>query len=396
MDRKTNMRGSGDSLTDASGLVADTANIVRLIEKEGTNINVIARVLHQHKESVRYRFKQRILANGFKVQVKPNHERLGLKRLILVGDLETEWWQYHEQLFTLLNETCYFVNFSRTLPDSRLVANVSIPPQFVEEFKTLLSGLAARRVLQIKSVYSFASFVNPPMHADRYDFNADRWDFDWHVTKARRDESLDFFPSPVGKFDYTDLALIKELQLDATMSLTKIAARVDIGYKKVLRHFHHLAERGLIHGYKIAWSKDATDLRRKTIPVIRHKYLFLFVLVKSPTLPEARRLKLGFERLPYLSAEAVGKDYFAEINLPLEQSIEGLQYLQRLIQDTKEKADFGLIDPESSLGFTISYQLYDQEAKQWTFDPRRVLHGVENLIAARNQSKKRVVRKSLK
>jgi DNA-binding Lrp family transcriptional regulator len=225
------------------------------------------------------------------------------------------------------------------------------------------------------------------MGADHYDFDADRWDFDWNTAKGKKEESRDYSPSHVGKFDFEDLMLIKELQLDATRSLREIAAKLRVGYKKALRHFHHVTERRLIHGYKITWSKDAIDLKREASPVIRHKYLPIFLLVKNPSISESRRLKLASERLPYLSAEAYGKDYFAEILLPLEQSIQGLQYLRKSTEQVKERSDFGLIDPEYSLAFTISYQLYDQRSRQWTFDTGRVLESVENLMITRNETK---------
>ena len=364
---------------------ADSANIVRLIEKEGANINRIARILREHKESVRYRYKQRILANGFKIQAKPNHERLGLKRLVLTGNLESNWWDHYLQLFTLLNETGYFVGFFRILPDSRLVANVSIPSQFIPDLERLLSALASRHILHVKRIYSFDWFRQMPMLAQYYDFSVDRWDFDWRLSRGENEGLLNVQPSTMGRFQYTDLLLIKELQLDAARPLSEIAEKLRLSYKTALRHFHHIVEEGLIHGYLVNWLKTGFDPKRAVIPVIRHKYLPLFLLVNNITPSEARHLRLTTERLPYLYSEALGKDYFAEVILPLDQSIEGLQYLRELLGRFRERADFGLVDPEYSLGFTVSYQLYNWEANKWIFDHRSVIERIEILMGSRRQ-----------
>ena len=80
------------------------APLVRLIESEGPYINRVARILGESKDSLRYRYRHAILMNGFRIQAKPNYERLGMKRLFLLGDLGDEWWANEARLSTFLNE----------------------------------------------------------------------------------------------------------------------------------------------------------------------------------------------------------------------------------------------------------------------------------------------------
>jgi len=361
------------------------APLVRLIEKEGPYINRIARTLGESKDSVRYRYRHAILKNGFRIQAKPNYERLGMKRLILLGDLGDEWRANEARLSTFLNENCYFVNFNRTLLDSRVLANVSIPPRFVDQFTRLLSELASRNVLHVEDTYSFDSFRNPPMRAEYYDFDRDRWDFDWG---SHADTALEGAERPdpeQASFSYEDLLIIKELQIDATRSLTEIARKLKLEYKRVLRRFQHIEAEGLIRGYRVIWSKDAVDLKRNLIPTPKHRYLPIFFLVRNTTTAEAGRLMAASARFPYLSAEAIGKDYFAQAFIPREQITEGLKYVTDLAEQTKERTEFGFVDFEHSRVFTIPYQMFDQDARQWTFNPQGVLEGLEQMKLVRKE-----------
>jgi hypothetical protein len=90
--------------------------------------------------------------------------------------------------------------------------------------------------------------------------------------------------------------------------------------------------------------------------------------VKRPTPEEKLMLMRAFNRLPLMWGEAAGEDYFAELAIPSEMILEGLQYLQRLTDSVSGKTSYFMIDQRNAAGFTFSYNLFSEEAKAWTFN----------------------------
>ena len=64
-----------------------TVQLVKLLTEVGPDIPEISRRLGQFKESVRYRYKEKILNRGFAVQAAVNHDKLGLKRLMALVEV---------------------------------------------------------------------------------------------------------------------------------------------------------------------------------------------------------------------------------------------------------------------------------------------------------------------
>ncbi|MDG7026701.1 MAG: hypothetical protein JRN11_08130, partial [Nitrososphaerota archaeon] len=73
---------------------ARTAELVNMISEIGPDIPEIARRLDQFKESVRYRYKEKVLSKGFAVHALPSHEKLGLRRVMLLLDFNSLYATY--------------------------------------------------------------------------------------------------------------------------------------------------------------------------------------------------------------------------------------------------------------------------------------------------------------
>src|SRR5271157_3028183 len=105
--------------------VAETANenvnsrtvqLVKLLSEMGPDIPEISRRLGQFKESVRYRYKEKILNRGMVVQAVVDHERLGLKRVIAVVEFSSEFNTYAPTILAAMSDLCYVTSFAKTLP----------------------------------------------------------------------------------------------------------------------------------------------------------------------------------------------------------------------------------------------------------------------------------------
>jgi len=353
--------------------ISEMARMVQLLEENGPYINKIARLSGKHKESVRYRYNEKILGKGFGLVARPNHESLGLRRIAILADLASRYEAVSKGFFTRMNETSYVVSYARTVPDGRYFITASVPDQLVGNFTGFLSELKKRRILDATLVSVFEWFRSPPMRAEFYDFDMDKWDVDLTKMGHRVLEAKQYTPSTEQPFDYTDLLLIKELVVDATRSLKEIGAKLGLGYKTVLRHFEHVDKRGLIQGYRTLWLGTRYDPKLDVVMKSKHRYLGLDLLVTNVSKRELPKLMTAISRLPFLWAEAGGPNYLAELMIPLDYTNEVLGYLRENLEPFRDRINHVIGDFDDALNFTISYQLYDQKRKRWSFDSKRAL-----------------------
>src|SRR5271155_1275229 len=105
---------------DASSNVK-TGQLARMITEIGPNISEIARQLGQFKESVRYRYKEKLLSKGFAVQVAVDHEKLGLRRVIMLIDFADAYKPVAQRMMTMLSNDGYLVSYEKVLPDGKFI-----------------------------------------------------------------------------------------------------------------------------------------------------------------------------------------------------------------------------------------------------------------------------------
>jgi len=183
------------------------------------------------------------------------------------------------------------------------------------------------------------------------------------------------------RFDYADLLILKELQIDANKSLTEIAKRLKINYKKLAWHYgRHVIRRGLIRSYRINWMGTRYDYKIEKALNRKHRYLEMVLLVKDIDEKERMNLISRMNPLPFLWFEAVGNNYFADLQFPVDSITEALEYLESVLRPFKGRYSYHTIDVTNALTFTISYQLYDESERRWNFNSEELLARFESLL----------------
>jgi len=358
-----------------------TAQLVQLLTEIGPDIPEIARRLGQFKESVRYRYKEKILNRGFAVQAMPDYEKLGMKRVIMIVDFAPEYKQYASAILTAMNELCYVVNFYKTLPEGEYVVHASVPEEHVGKFTEFMKVLSEKGMFALKDILEFDWFRNPPMRAEHYDFNTGRWDFDWSSANLT-DYALAIIEKPKReKFDKTDLLIIKELQMDANKPLIEIAKNIGINYKKLAWHHKtHVIDRGLIKGYRINWLGTRYDYKLEKALQRKHRYVILDLISRDLGDYDRMRVMAQTNRLPFVFAEAGGTNYYANLGFPVDFINEAMRYLESILSSGRGKSLYHIIDQEAGLSFTISYKLFDEDISEWAFNSDDLLRRFTNLI----------------
>ena len=346
-----------------------TVQLVRLLTELGPDIPEISRKLGQFKESVRYRYKEKILNKGFAVQGAVDHERLGLKRIMLVLDFAEEYRRYGQAILASMNELCYLVSFAKTMPEGYYLADFSAPVGLADELIRFFETLNEKGMFSKLEILEFDWIRVSAMKPEFYDFDTGRWDFNWSSPGSQDFGAARYAPSGTAKFDYVDLQIIKEIQMDANKSLKEISDKLNVNYKKLAWHYTtHVLGRRLLRGYSVNWMGTRYDYEIERVLHRQHRYFGVELFVRDPTEYELIGLRQALDRLPFLWAEAVGKNYAAELTFPVDCVVDGFQYLTETIQGVKEKASLYTIDQTDAISFTIPYSLFDQSSKKWTFN----------------------------
>lgn len=356
------------------------AELVELLGLLGPNIDEIARRLGEDREIVSYHYRRKILDIGLKVQAIVNHEKLGLKRLVIIASVSSEFEPYAEAIFSSMNELCYVVGFERTLPEGLFIINVSVPAEHYNALLKFFHKLHGIGFFENLSAYDFDGFRTVPMKARYYDFNLGRWIFDWSSGSIYTADQSEYIIAKKVNFDNLDLLILKELQTDANKKISDISRSVGLDYKNASLHYNHILAKGLLRGFSVNWMKTSYDHSANRALHRRHKYLAIDLFIKGISREERVSITSAMNALPFLWAEAWGSNYYAQLAFPIEAISDALDYINKIIASLRDRTKYYIIDQTNSLTFAIPYLLFDGAKGKWRFDGEELLKKFDELI----------------
>lgn len=372
--------------TSGNPPIPEMAQLAKLIMQMGPDIDRIARMSGQYKETIRYRYKEKILGKGFAVQARLSFQGLRLERVIMTVRLGEAYATYAKELFVAMNKLCYLTSFESLMPEGTYMIQATVPKEFGDGFVEFMKQLKGLGIFTSIDFYRFESFRNVPMRAECYDFEHGVWEFDWDtpVEHSKADYENGFEPFSVDK---VDLLIMKELQVDSTRSLSEIREaiktnnEIDINYKTLAWHWiRHVQEKRMINGYVLRWMGTRYDSTSEKAQHRRHRYVVVPILVHGVSDAERLNLMSEMNKVPFIWSEAVGSDYYAEFAFPVEMVNDAFTFLKAVIARFGDRAVYHLVDQTNSAGFTISYQLYDDGERKWRFEEQEILMRFKNLI----------------
>ena len=340
---------------------------------------MISRELGIHKETVRYWYRHVLLGKGYVTQAVPNHEKLGLVRMVALARFSKEFRPYADAILMAMSELSYLGSFMKTLPEDLYSIQASVPKEQSENWTRFMFALKQRGLFDSIRVFPFDWVRVIPMRADMYDFENDSWQYDWNA-KPKAD-STDYTPSPKGEFDFVDLSIIKQLQMDPNSTLIEIAKELKLNYKTLSWHYRtHVVNNNLLKGYSVNWAGTRYDPRVGKALHRRHRYMWLELLVSNITESERLELMANISRLPFVWLEAGGRNYFAQIAFPMETMTEALEFIKDVVSPVREKSSWYFMDQANALRFSLALELYDKVARQWKFDKAELLNKFDKLV----------------
>jgi hypothetical protein len=355
--------------------------MVKLITKYGPQINRISRELGVHKETARYWYNN-LLRRGYTLTAVPNYERLGLGRIVAFVDFSEKFAPYADAILMAMSELCYLSSFAKTLTEDSYSIQANVPREHTVAWVQFMQALKQRGLFSSIRVAPFEWVWVVPMQSDMYDFGNDSWQYDWTSKSGMEPGSSDFVPSPKGKFDFVDLCLIKQLQIDPDVSLLETSERLNVNYKTLSWHHRmHVVRDSLLKGYLVNWAGTRYDPKIEKALHRRHKYMWIELLVSDTVESERMELMTRVNRLPFVWLQASGQsDYFAQIAFPSEMMTEALGFIKEVLSPVRQKAMWHFMDQSNALRFSMTPGLYDQETKKWKFNQTELLSKFDKLI----------------
>ena len=310
-----------------------------------------------------------------------DHEKLGLRRLMLIAEVPEPYRNYAQAIFAALHELSYVASFSKTLVGGEHVVHISAPARFIPDVRDFFFGLKEKGLFSRLEILEFDWHRNAPMKAEFYDFDTGRWDFDWNTGGTADFGSATYVPATPIKYDYVDLLIIKELQIDANNSLKEISDRLGVNYKKLAwHHTAHVLARKMLPGFTVNWMGTRYDYSLEKALHRKHRYFALELFVRNVSELESMTLRQYMNRLPYLWSEAGGRNYYAGLAFPVDNVVEGLQYIGNVTGSVRDRLSIFPSDQTEAARFTISYKLYDPVAKAWMFNKGELMEKFDKLM----------------
>jgi len=359
----------------------ELVQMAHCLAEVGPNVNEIARLTGQYKETVRYRYHRFFLDKGITVQAAPNYPKLGFKRLIVVAKLARPREADAKSIFTTLRELCYLHSFTRVMLTGEYIIHVAVPAELAERCASVYKALHESGLFVRLEILEFEQMRNPPMKPGFFDFVRGTWSFDWSTIRAKGAKLPLIVKPKVEKYDKIDLLILKELDIDASRTLVKMVENVNVSLKALEFHYRdHVKSRGLIKGYRLVWQGTKYD-REQRRAVSRKDSIELTILLKDGTREEVAELMLLLNGTPFVWSEAYGAAYCAEVFLPNYAYIGFLEYIEEFANKVREKLRVFIMDQSHALRWVIQYKLFDRESRNWLLDEQAVLSALRSPAA---------------
>jgi len=235
------------------------------------NIKRLAKELNIPRGTVLSRIKHLSSSSSFYLRLLTTvyHTNLGLKKAVVFAQATPG---HEELLFDCMKVNKFYIYLTRCYGMFEgCIAVYTIPEEYTTEFEHFLLELKRLEIAQDMKMLWSTCFHTVNLTRKWFDGSCNAWVFPW-------DEWLSEIPSEEVELPYTlkdpesftlmadetDLFIVKELEKDATISLTAIARKFGTTLQNIRYHYtNHVIKRGLIETFQVAilpFERKTSDL----------------------------------------------------------------------------------------------------------------------------------------
>jgi len=341
------------------------------------NILAIARKLDVPEATLRRRLKQ--MRSQIFLQSNVYHTNIGLKKIIVFAKAIQG---YENLLYKSLDVHDYVIYISRSYGALEgCFAIFAVPIERCPDFEQFLEYLKNEGVTEYIQYHWSTCFQTVNIKCDWYDKNSKSWGFfwkEWIQEALTEGTELPFTlkdpPEYPLKGDKWDIFILKDLELDATISLKAIATKLKTSVPLIKYHYDkHIVDRQLLEGFQIIY-----------YPFDKSKSNGFFFMFMFDSLENMSKFARSLLDKPF--ARSLGKIFgepslFAHIYLPLEEFRKFVDSLGELIRrGFLKRYEYVIQDMKITQRYTIPYKSFQNES--WVYEQEKYLKKVDNLINA--------------
>jgi DNA-binding Lrp family transcriptional regulator len=352
------------------------------------NILAVARKLGVPEATLRRRLQQ-MLSQVF-LQSNVYHTNIGLKKVIVFAKAIQG---YENLLYKCLDAHDYVIYISRSYGAFEgCFAIFAIPVERCPDFERFLEYLKNQGVAERIQHHWSTCFQTVNLKCDWYDEHSESWGFfwnDWIQEVLTGGTELPFTlkdpPEYPLKGDKWDIFILKELELDATVSLKAIATKLKTSVPLIKYHYDkHVVGRCLLEGFQIIY-----------YPFDRSRSNGFFFMFMFDNLENMSKFARSLLDKPF--ARSLGKIFgepslFAHIYLPLSEFRSFVDSLGELIRrGFLQKYEYAIQDMKITQRYTIPYKSFKNES--WIYEQEEYLKKVDTLVNAEKQSLTKIIKR---
>lgn len=344
--------------------------ILPFVQTEGArNLGTIAHELSMPYQTVFFRMAH-LRDIGISVVPIVDVNRLGLDRVRVSFELGIQRIPDLGSFFRALNENAGLRYYSRSLNSRRFDCEFNIPYAQLDALTNLFAELSTMKILAHNFSHHRVLWKDfPELKPKFFDYPNGAWDVDFSALSGDPKAPVPSKSEPA-PFDYKDLLVIKELEINPWIKLVDLAHKVGMPVRDVSYHFNrHVRARGLLRGFRFQWIGSAEAWSKHGIVGIT--YIF-----RDISDEDTRHMISILTPLPFLWSHTRTRDgvYLAEILAPISNLVETTSYISRNLQKINV-FPASTINPDWSCtsNFTIPYQLFNSEKGGWAFSTERAM-----------------------
>jgi DNA-binding Lrp family transcriptional regulator len=254
----------------------------------------------------------------------------------------------------------------------------AIPAEHQQDFRLYLDQLVNRSIIKDYQLFWLGESFSPLANFEYYDLKERNWRFDWrewaHTIESGRSTDAKKSPSiATGGFDKKDLIILKELALDARVTLADLSKQLGMTLPATKYRFDRLVKEGYVADYVIMvlpFVPEVSDLCEIRLDFTNETYMKNAekVLAKTP---------LVLTITPVLGLHSLA----VRIYLPRQETTHLMNFLSSLARkEVLAGYSFIQLDPSTQLTQTFAFKYYSDDSG-WQYDNREYLQGITSLVS---------------
>lgn len=348
--------------------------LVPFVDRDGArNLTEISKQLSIPYTTLRTRMVN-LNERGIVVAAVPDVEKIGLERVrasfyLTAGEKDLK------PIFGGLHQSAGLRSYARSMIDQEIDCEFAIPKGTFEELSALLSKLEEMRLIQGFRTRRLIWKEILMLKTQFFDYSKGEWDVDFSRLTGDPSVRIPVMSEPV-RFDYSDLVMIKDLEMDSWLKTVELAKKANLEVGDAIYHLNkHVLGKKLIKTFRLRWNgrKEAW---------LKHSIIGATFVFKEIPEENARHAISVLTSSPFTWSHMRMEDgtYLAEALFPISQFQEAIQFISNQLRTVNLQPRFYMKDWSCVSTFTIPYMLYNRERHAWDFGAERALQYTLQMI----------------